>query len=95
MTPAGEFGAARIAIRLPGNEEEEDQYKLRLFVSTDPRRLPLRMTAEPGWGSVRMELVSYRGSSSCLLGCHVDPMILVARSKILFGKNLSASMKAI
>jgi hypothetical protein len=61
-TPAGEFVAARIAIKLPGEEEGEDHYKLRLFISADSRRLPLRLTAEPGWGSVRMELVTFEGA---------------------------------
>jgi hypothetical protein len=33
-------------------------YNLRLYVTNDQRRIPVLITAEPTWGSVRVQLIS-------------------------------------
>lgn len=61
-TKAGEFDAVRISTLRLREGEAKDPYNLRFFVTTDPRRLPVLITAEPSWGGVRVELTSFSGT---------------------------------
>jgi len=38
--------------------ENDKLYNLKIFVTNDARRVPVLITAEPSWGSVRVELTS-------------------------------------
>lgn len=60
-TRAGSFDAVRIATSMAKGQENDKLYNLRLFITGDKRRLPVLITAEPKWGSVRVELTSATG----------------------------------
>ncbi len=56
-TRAGTYDTVKIATSMK-NRENDKLYNLRMFVTNDARRLPVLITAEPSWGSVRVELTS-------------------------------------
>ena len=56
-TPAGSFDTIRIATRM-ADRGNDKLYNLRLYVTNDQRRIPVLITAEPSWGSVRVQLTS-------------------------------------
>jgi hypothetical protein len=57
-TRAGSFDAVRLATSMVKGRENEKLYNLRMYITADARRLPVLITAEPPWGSVRVELTS-------------------------------------
>jgi uncharacterized protein DUF3108 len=61
-TRAGEFDTLRVATRTIGGRESKDPYKLRIYITSDWRRMPVLITAEPSWGEVRVELTSAVGT---------------------------------
>ncbi|HXG92354.1 MAG TPA: DUF3108 domain-containing protein [Blastocatellia bacterium] len=60
-TRAGSFDAIRIATRMEGDGRNSNIYNLKLFITSDARRMPVLITAEPSWGDVRVELTSATG----------------------------------
>jgi hypothetical protein len=60
-TRAGSFNAFRIATKTTGGRES-NIYNLKLFITSDSRRMPVLITAQPGWGEVRVELTSATGT---------------------------------
>ncbi|MEK6299554.1 MAG: DUF3108 domain-containing protein [Acidobacteriota bacterium] len=56
-TRAGSFDTIRIATRM-ADRANDKLYNLRLYVTNDQRRIPVLITAEPSWGSVRVQLMS-------------------------------------
>ena len=56
-TRAGVFDTIRIATRM-ADRANDKLYNLRLYVTNDQRRIPVLITAEPSWGSVRVQLIS-------------------------------------
>jgi hypothetical protein len=50
--------AIRIAIKMMNAKVPDDSTKIRCYLSDDPRRLPVLISAEPKWGRVIMELSS-------------------------------------
>jgi hypothetical protein len=61
-TRAGSFNAVRLVTKAIGRTQT-DPYKLRIFVSDDSRRWPVLITAQPRWGSVRVELTRAVGGA--------------------------------
>lgn len=57
-TRVGSFDAVRVATSMTRGPENDKIYNLRMYITTDARRLPVLITAEPSWGSVRVELTS-------------------------------------
>ncbi|MEK6287244.1 MAG: DUF3108 domain-containing protein [Acidobacteriota bacterium] len=57
-TRAGSYDAVKIATSMARGRENDKLYNLRIYISNDERRLPVLITAEPSWGSVRVELTS-------------------------------------
>ncbi|HSB10042.1 MAG TPA: DUF3108 domain-containing protein [Blastocatellia bacterium] len=57
-TRAGSYDTVRIATSMTRGRENDKLYNLRMYISSDARRLPVLITAEPSWGSVRVELTS-------------------------------------
>ncbi|HKP87582.1 MAG TPA: DUF3108 domain-containing protein [Blastocatellia bacterium] len=62
-TPAGSFDTVRIATRTIGGTRDSNLYNLKMRVTNDARRLPVEITAEPSWGSVRVRLTSMAGTN--------------------------------
>jgi hypothetical protein len=60
-TRAGTYDAVKISTKMEGRRDS-NLYNLRIFLSTDARRLPVLITAEPSWGEVRVELTSATGT---------------------------------
>lgn len=56
-TPAGSFDTIRIATRM-ADRANDKLYNLRIYLTNDQRRIPVLITAEPTWGSVRVKLTS-------------------------------------
>jgi hypothetical protein len=56
------YDVVRIATKAVRAGARRDPYQLKFYVTADAKRLPVLMTAEPSWGSVRMELTSVAGS---------------------------------
>jgi Protein of unknown function (DUF3108) len=50
------YQATRIAIKQVENGVTQDTLRMRLYLTSDFRRLPVLMTAEPAWGTIRVEL---------------------------------------
>jgi len=50
------YQATRIAIKQVENGIAQDTLRIRLYLTSDFRRLPVLMTAEPAWGTIRVEL---------------------------------------
>lgn len=57
-TRAGSYDTVKIATSMARGRENDKLYNLRMFITNDARRLPVLITAEPSWGSVRVELTS-------------------------------------
>ena len=57
-TRAGSYDTVRIATSMTRGRENDKLYNLRMYISSDARRLPVLITAEPSWGSVRVELTA-------------------------------------
>lgn len=60
-TRAGTFDTIRVATKSLTGGRESNLYNLKMFITTDARRLPVMLTAEPSWGSVRVQLTSIIG----------------------------------
>jgi len=60
-TRAGTYDTVRVATSMVKGRENDKLYNLRIFITTDARRIPVLITAEPSWGSVRVELTSVTG----------------------------------
>jgi hypothetical protein len=52
------YDVARITTKALSARGSRDPYKLRIYLTTDQRRLPVLITASPSWGEVRVELTS-------------------------------------
>lgn len=61
-TRAGDYEAVRITTEMAGGRGKSNLYNLKMYVTTDKRRLPVLITAEPNWGEVRVELTSATGT---------------------------------
>jgi uncharacterized protein DUF3108 len=61
-TRAGDFDTVRVATRMSNSDRTSDIYNLRLYITSDARRIPVLITAEPPWGSVKVRLTSVSGS---------------------------------
>lgn len=57
-TRAGSYDTVKIATSMMKGRENDKLYNLRIYITNDARRLPVLITAEPSWGSVRVELTS-------------------------------------
>jgi hypothetical protein len=57
-TRAGSYDTVRLATSMMKGRVNDKLYNLRMYITTDSRRLPVLITAEPSWGSVRVELTS-------------------------------------
>jgi hypothetical protein len=51
-----DYRVARLAIKQIENGQPQDSLKIRLYLTLDSRRVPVLMTAEPAWGTIRVEL---------------------------------------
>ena len=51
-----DYQVARLAIKQIENGQPQDTLKIRLYLTLDSRRVPVLMTAEPAWGTIRVEL---------------------------------------
>lgn len=58
-TPAGKFAAVRVRVRMGLADQFATRRDAQLWLSDDPRHVPLRMTAEFAVGSVTATLVGY------------------------------------
>jgi hypothetical protein len=61
-TSTADYDTVRVAIRQIEDGRTKDPYKLRLYLTSDSRRLPVLLTAEPFWGQTRVELTSASGT---------------------------------
>lgn len=57
-TRTGSYETVKIATSMMKGRENDKLYNLRMYITNDARRLPVLITAEPSWGSVRVELTS-------------------------------------
>jgi hypothetical protein len=57
-TRTGSYDTVKIATSMTRGRENDKLYNLRMYITNDARRLPVLITAEPSWGSVRVELTS-------------------------------------
>lgn len=57
-TRTGSYDTVRLATSMIKGRENDKLYNLRMYITSDARRLPVLITAEPSWGSVRVELTS-------------------------------------
>lgn len=51
-----DYQVTRVAIKQVENGIAQDTLKIRLYLTSDSRRVPVLMTAEPAWGTIRVEL---------------------------------------
>ena len=51
-----DYQVTRVAIKQLENDIAQDTLRMRLYLTSDSRRVPVLMTAEPAWGTVRIEL---------------------------------------
>jgi hypothetical protein len=58
------YDVVRVSTKAVRAGATRDPYQFKFFVTSDSRRLPVMMTAEPSWGMVRMELTSATGMAS-------------------------------
>lgn len=63
-TRAGTFETVKVATKNLSGGRDSNLYNLKMFITTDARRLPVMLTAEPSWGSVRVQLTSITGVPS-------------------------------
>lgn len=61
-TRAGSYDTVKIATSMSRGRENDKLYNLRMYITNDARRMPVLITAEPSWGSVRVELTSVTGT---------------------------------
>jgi hypothetical protein len=59
-TPAGTGQARRLQVGIERRLERRQGLGATLWVSTDARRVPVRLDLSAGFGQVRVELVDYR-----------------------------------
>lgn len=59
-TRLGSYDTVRVSTRMASGRDS-NVYNLRLYITSDARRLPVMITAEPKWGQVRVELTSVTG----------------------------------
>jgi hypothetical protein len=64
VTPAGTFDTVRLATKDLSGGRDSNLYNLKLYITADARRLPVMLTAEPKWGSVRVRLTSITGAKT-------------------------------
>jgi hypothetical protein len=62
-TRAGSFETVRVATKNQSGGRDSNLYNLKMYLTTDARRLPVMITAEPSWGSVRVQLTSITGGA--------------------------------
>ncbi|HJQ23905.1 MAG TPA: DUF3108 domain-containing protein [Blastocatellia bacterium] len=62
-TRAGTFETVRMATKNLSGGRDSNLYNLKMFITTDARRWPVMLTAEPSWGSVRVQLTSISGAA--------------------------------
>lgn len=55
ITRTGNHDAVKVLLNL--DQEEDDSYKLMLYITNDSRRLPVLLLADLPWGQVRVELL--------------------------------------
>jgi hypothetical protein len=60
-TRADKYDVVRVTTKALSARGAKDPYKLRIFLTTDQRRLPVLITASPAWGEVRVELTGMSG----------------------------------
>jgi hypothetical protein len=58
------YDVVRVSTKAVRAGATRDPYQFKFYVTSDSRRLPVMMTAEPSWGMVRMELTSATGISA-------------------------------
>lgn len=63
-TRAGTFETVRIATKSLSGGRDSNLYNLKMFLTMDARRLPVMLTAEPSWGSIRVQLTSIVGAKN-------------------------------
>jgi Protein of unknown function (DUF3108) len=51
-----DYQVTRVAIKQVEKGTAQDPLKIRLYLTADARRVPVLMTAEPAWGTIRVEL---------------------------------------
>jgi uncharacterized protein DUF3108 len=51
-----DYQVTRVAIKQLENGIARDSLRIRLYLTSDSRRVPALMTAEPAWGTIRIEL---------------------------------------
>jgi uncharacterized protein DUF3108 len=51
-----DYHVTRVAIKQVENGVPQDTLRIRIYLTTDSRRVPVLMTAEPAWGTIRVEL---------------------------------------
>jgi hypothetical protein len=61
-TKTGDYETIRVTTEMAGGRGKSNLYNLKMYVTTDKRRLPVLITAEPNWGEVRVELTSATGT---------------------------------
>jgi hypothetical protein len=61
-TPAGTFDAVRLGTRMSTTSRDSTIYNLRIYITSDSRRMPVLITAEPAWGKVKVSLTSATGT---------------------------------
>jgi len=60
-TRAGSYDTIKVATSMVKGRENDKLYNLRIHITNDAQRIPVLITAEPSWGSVRVELTSVTG----------------------------------
>ena len=61
-TRAGSYDTIRVSTKMNAGRDS-NVYNLRLYITSDARRLPVLITAEPKWGQVKVELTSVTGAN--------------------------------
>ena len=51
-----DYQVNRVALKQLENGVAKDPLRIRLYLTSDSRRVPVLMTAEPAWGTIRVEL---------------------------------------
>jgi hypothetical protein len=59
-TPLGAVEAQRLRVMIERRLERRSGVAATLWLSTDARRVPVRLDVSAGFGQVRLELVDYR-----------------------------------
>ncbi len=61
-TRTGKYDVVRVAVKTVEEKETKDAFKLRIYLTSDARRLPVLISADMSWGEVRAELTSVTGA---------------------------------